>query len=49
MDGSGRPLSVPSLRRIVEDPVVGDERWAEGDEEPNSPGADTSPPDRERR
>ena len=49
MDGSERALSVPSLIRIVEDPFVGDEGWAEGDDESNSPGADTSPPDRERR
>ena len=49
MDGSERALSVPSLIRIVEDPFVGDEGWAEGDDEPNRPGADTSPPDRERR
>ena len=30
MDGSERALSVPSLIRIVEDPFVGDEGWAEG-------------------
>ena len=30
MDGSGRPLSVPSLSRIVEDPFVGDEGGPRG-------------------